>query len=378
MPRRTLTRSFFARRLWLPSFRSKELFLWALHPRKSRAACSLPCARAGAGASSWPSPCRAAVSAARSWTASSEPRPGSSRGSPLLAPHGHERARKTGQHRDGVHDLAQVDALPDLVRVLLDARPDSEHGRVLHGARRHPAFARWNGDRSVVDAYREADAVRGEDPPVHAWLLAESAALASGGDVRRDDAAIRGDGGLNGRMLLGCEPAHVDLRVVEDEAGPRRLVVSRHGDVDRQPRRPRGGHGGKTFDVGHRLLGCLSDREAPVEAEDEALGDGAVARRVEAGPRGRARAVPQERVVEEAVPRVVTLRRFDEDGRAPFQRIPPFPRHRSVAGFPGHAHLDLHAAALTAVDPERPLRGIARALREDDDIGDELRRGSRQ
>src|ERR1035438_8198514 len=50
---------------------------------------------------------------------------------PALPRHRHEGARKAGQQRDGVHHFAQVDAFPDLVRVLLDTRPDSEHGREI-------------------------------------------------------------------------------------------------------------------------------------------------------------------------------------------------------------------------------------------------------
>src|ERR1035437_7809802 len=146
----------------------------------------------------------------------------------LGSPRAHAASRKwAGENRRRVDDLAQVHALPDLVRVLLDARPDPEHGRMLHGARGDPALLRGNGDRDVVLRHREADAVRREDPPVHARLPAAGTPLASGRHVRRDDAAVRRDGGLDRRVLLGREPAHVNLRVVEDEAGPRGLLVGR-------------------------------------------------------------------------------------------------------------------------------------------------------
>ena len=129
-------------------------------------------------------------------------------------------------------------------------------------------------------------------------------------DVRADDALVGGDGGLDGRVLLGGDPAEVDLRVVEDVALPARVGVDRDGDLDRQAglagdgRRRRG-----ASTSAHGLLGRLADGQAAVEAEDELLGDGAVARRVEAGPGGGAGAVAEERVVQEAVALVVAPRR---------------------------------------------------------------------
>ena len=47
-----------------------------------------------------------------------------------------------------------------------------------------------------------------------------------------------------------------------------------------------------------------------------------------------------------------------------------------MAGAAGHHDLDLHPAALAAVDPQGPLLRVARALGEDDDVRDELGRGA--
>ena len=81
-------------------------------------------------------------------------------------------------------------------------------------------------------------------------------------------------------------------------------------DADAAHRLGRGGHRVERVDVGDRLRGHLADGEAPVEAEGEALGHRAVGRRVQVRPGGRARAVAQEGMVEEAVAGVLLAGEF--------------------------------------------------------------------
>ena len=83
-------------------------------------------------------------------------------------------------------------------------------------------------------------------------------------------------------------------------------------------------------------------------------------------------------MVQEAVARVVPARSLGHDGAAVLQRVQTLPRHRAVAGAARHRHLDLHATALAAIDPERALLRVARALRQDHHVGHQLRGRSGQ
>ena len=178
-------------------------------------------------------------------------------------------------------------------------------------------------------------------------------------------AAVGLDRGADRRVVLGRQPAPVDLRVVGQVAAPGLLAVGRDRHVDPQPGRARRAHGVERLDVAHGLLRRLADREPAVEAEREPLGHGAVARRVEPRPGGRARAVAEERVVEEALARVVAPRGLGHDRAAVLERVQALPRHRAVAGAAGDHDLDLHPPALAAVDAERALLRVAGALGED-------------
>ncbi len=197
-------------------------------------------------------------------------------------------------------------------------------------------------------------------------------------DVRADDALVGRHRRLDRGVLLRRDPAQIDLRIVENVALPAGLRIDRHADLDLEAGRARLGHRGEPLDVGHRLLGRLADGEAPVEAEHEAVRHRAVARRIEIRPGGRAGAVAEECVVEEALALLVFLGRLLDDGAAELERVEAFPRHRAVAGAARHRHLDLHAAALAAIDAERALLGVAGRVGEDDDVGNELGLRARQ
>src|ERR1700690_2771984 len=129
--------------------------------------------------------------------------------------------------------LANIDALGDLVRVLLDAGRESEHGGVLVSAGNHPllGLADWNA--GVVLRHRIADAVGRENPAIDARLLrnaAASAALAV--HMRADDAPVSRHRRPDRGMLLWRDPAQIDLRIVEDVALPAGVRIDRHADLD--------------------------------------------------------------------------------------------------------------------------------------------------
>ena len=164
----------------------------------------------------------------------------------------------------------------------------------------------------------------------------------------------------------------VDLLVAGHVALPGRLVVQRDPDLHVEARLARRRHRLQVRDVRDRLRRGLAHGEAPIEAEDEAVGHGAVARRLEPRPRRRARAGAEELVVLEADAVAVGLGRLGEDGAPVLQRVPALPRHRAVARAPGDGDLDLHPPALSAVDAQGALRRVAGALGEQDHVGDDV------
>ena len=253
--------------------------------------------------------------------------------------------------------------------VLLDARAEADHGGVLVDPVVHPLLRGSAGDAGVRgDGI--AHAVRAEDPAVHAGLLGQDAtgahlAIHIGGD----DLLVGSHSRLHRGVLLGGEPAQVDLGVVEDVALPGGVGVGGDGDLHREASLAGHGHGVEGFHIGAGLLRGLADGQATVEAEGELLGHGAVAGGVQAGPGGGAGAVAQERIVLEADARIVLVGRFLDDGAAKLQGVLAFPGHGAVAGLALDRDLDLHAAALATVDAQGTVLGATGAVREDHHIG---------
>ena len=253
--------------------------------------------------------------------------------------------------------------------VLLDARAEADHGGVLVDPVVHPPLRGRAGDAGILGD-GVAHAVGAEDPAVHAGLLGEDTTGAHlAVHVGGDDLLVGGHGGLHGRVLLGGEPAQVDLGVVQDKTLPGGVGVGGDGDLHREAGLAGDGHGVESFDIGAGLLGRLTDGQATVEAEGELLGHGAVAGGVQLGPGGGAGAVAQELVVLEADALVVLVGGLFQDGAAELQGVLAFPGHGAVAGLALDRDLDLHAAALATVDAQGAVLGAAGAVREDDHIG---------
>ena len=272
-------------------------------------------------------------------------------------------------------ELALVHAFADLVGVLLDACAEPDHGGVLVDPVVHPLLRGCAGDAGVRGD-GVAHAVGAEDPAVHTGLLGEDATGAHlAVHIGGDDQLVGGHSGLHGRVLFGGEPAQVDLGVVEDIALPGGVRVGGDGDLHREASLAGHGHGVEGFDIRAGLLGGLTDGQATIEAEGELLGHGAVAGGVQAGPGGGAGAVAQERIVLEADARIVLIGSFLHDGAAELQGVLAFPGHGAVAGLALDRDLDLHAAALAAVDAQGAVLGAAGAVREDHHIGHHGGRG---
>ena len=208
-----------------------------------------------------------------------------------------------------------------------------------------------------------------------AWHPWHRLAAPAPGVTRRGGGLHRGG---DGWMVLGRDPARVDLLVVHRAAGPCGRGVAGHRHQHVQPGGPCCGHGVQPVDLGDRLLRRLAHRQPAVEPERETVRHGAVARRVQHRPARRAGAPAHHRVVEHPLTTGVAGCCFGEDRPAVLQRVQPQGRHRAVARPADHGDLDLHPAALPAIDAQRALHRIARALGEDHHVGHQIGRCSRQ
>jgi len=133
--------------------------------------------------------------------------------------------------------------------------------------------------------------------------------------------------------IAGCSSG-VSQRGRSWGCSPGSRATSSRGSAARRSRRLAGRacgpHRIKRFHVAHGLLGRLTHGQTAVEAESEALGHRAVARRLELRPRRDARAVPENAWSRK--PSRASYRRAASPRSPPYSRVPALPRHRAVAG----------------------------------------------
>jgi len=270
-----------------------------------------------------------------------------------------------------VDELTEIDALTDLVSVLLVASTDTEHGWVSHDLVVDPLL----GGRDLEGARGddETDTIGGEDPAGHTRLLGDHEAFRLD-DVRSNDGLVVSNGSADARVLLGGDPGVVDLLVLESEALPRGIGVERGTDVDDEALLTELLDGLEAVDVSKASIRGLTKSHTTIEAEGELLRDSAIAGSVDLGPGGSASAVAEERMIQEADTLLIAVSSLSDDERGSLERVATLPRHGAMARLADDLNLDLHATTLATIDTKSSNAAITGTLGVDNGIREELSR----
>jgi len=281
--------------------------------------------------------------------------------------------RETSDESDGVDKLTDIDALTDLVSILLVTSTDTEHRRVSKAALNDPLLG--GRDLQIAIGDDKADTISGEDPAGHARLLRN---VKSRGldDMRSNDSLVVSDGSADARMLLGGDPGVVDLVVFESEALPGGVAVERSTDVDDEALLTELLDGIEAVDVSKASSGGLTDGHTTIETEGELLRDSAVAGSVDLGPGGSAGTVLEERMIKEANALLIAISSLSDDEGGSLKRVAALPRHGAMARLADDLNLNLHTTTLATIDTKRThlLTAITSTLGVDNGIREHLSR----
>jgi len=270
-----------------------------------------------------------------------------------------------------VDELTDIDALTDLVSVLLKASTDTEHGRMGHDLIVDPLLG--GGDLEAARGNDKADTISGEDPAGHTRLLRNVEALGLN-DVRSNDGLVGGNGSTDARMLLRSDPGIVDLVVVESEALPGRIAVERSTDVDDEALLTELLDGLEAIDISKAGIGGLAEGHTTIETEGELLRDGAVAGSIDLGPGGSASTVAEERMIKEANALLITISSLSDDERSSLKRVAALPWHGTMARLADNFNLDLHTTTLATIDTKSSNAAITSTFGVDNGIREHLSR----
>ena len=283
-----------------------------------------------------------------------------------------ELVDESGKPHAGALQFSLVDALTDSVSVLLSAGAETQHGWVLiAGVVIDPLLLLALLEAVALDGH--TDAVGREDPAADEWLSLEVAVellVVLLGEGLADGLLVGSDRGLDSDVVSWSLPAEVDLVVVWLPAGVGGTEVLRDVDVDLEASVDGFLDGRETSDIVEADIWGLADGHTAVEAEDEALWDGAVRWGIQLAPGGSAGALAEEWVIDDAVALLDLLGGLDEDLCSPLEWVLAHVWHGAVAGDAADLDLDLHTAALSTVNAETRTSGIASALGDDDEVWD--------
>jgi len=282
-----------------------------------------------------------------------------------------EHRGEASDESDGVNKFTEINALTNLVGVLLVTSTNTEHGRMSHHLVIDPLLGGRDLERARGD--NEANTIGGEDPARDTRLLGDHESFRLD-NMRSDNGLVVSNGSSDARMLLGGDPGVVDLLVLESKALPRGVGVERGTNVDDEALLTELLDRLKAVDVSKASIGGLTEGHTTIEAESELLRDSAVTGSIDLGPGGSASAVAEEFMVKEADALLVAVSSLGDDKGGGLKRVASLPWHGTVARLADDLNLDLHTATLTTVDTKSGNAAVTGTLGVDDGIREELSR----